>query len=40
MPGTKSWEMSTFIMRLLTGGDCTFEEITLETAQSAYPEAF
>jgi hypothetical protein len=39
MPGAKSWETTTFLMRLLTGGDCTLEEITLDTAKSAYPEA-
>ena len=40
MPGTSSWETTTFLMRLLTGGDCTIEEITVKVAERAFPEAF
>jgi len=40
MPGTSSWETTTYLMRLITGGDCTITEITLERAQSSFPEAF
>ena len=40
MPGTSSWETTTFLMRLLTGGDCTLAEITFELAKSSFPEAF
>ncbi len=40
MPGRKSWETSTTLMRLLTGGDCTLEEITIEAAKDAFPDAF
>lgn len=40
MPGTSSWETTTFLMRLLTGGDCTIEEITFKVAERAFPEAF
>jgi hypothetical protein len=40
MPGTSSWEETTYLMRLITGGDCTITEITLELAQSSFPEAF
>jgi len=37
---TNSWEITTYLMRLLTGGDCTINEITLELAKSSFPEAF
>ena len=37
---TNSWEITTYLMRLLTGGDCTVTEITLELAKSSFPEAF
>ena len=37
---TNSWEVTTYLMRLLTGGDCTITEITLELAKSSFPEAF
>ena len=40
MLGTSSWETTTYLMRLITGGDCTITEITLELAQSSFPEAF
>ena len=40
MPGTSSWETTTTLMRLLTGGDCTITEITPELAESSFPEAF
>ena len=40
MPGTSSWEVTTYLMRLITGGDCTITEITLELAKSSFPEAF
>jgi len=40
MPSTSSWETTTYLMRLITGGDCTITEITLELAQSSFPEAF
>ena len=39
-PNTNSWELTTYLMRLLTGGDATIREITLEMARSSYPEAF
>ena len=39
-PSTKSWELTTYLMRLITGGDATITEITLEMARSSYPEAF
>jgi ribulose bisphosphate carboxylase small subunit len=39
-PNTNSWELTTYLMRLLTGGDATISEITLEKARSYYPEAF
>jgi ribulose bisphosphate carboxylase small subunit len=39
-PNTNSWELTTYLMRLLTGGDATISEITLEKARSSYPEAF
>ena len=39
-PGTSSWEVTTYLMRLITGGDCTITEISLELAQSSFPEAF
>lgn len=37
---TNSWEITTYLMRLITGGDCTITEITLELAKSSFPEAF
>jgi hypothetical protein len=37
---TNSWEITTYLMRLLTGGDCTVTEIPLELAKSSFPEAF
>lgn len=37
---TSSWEVTTYLMRLLTGGDCTLEEISFEAAKSSFPEAF
>lgn len=40
MPRTSSWDTSTGLMRLLTGGDCTLTEITVELAKSSFPEAF
>lgn len=40
IPATSSWEVTTYLMRLITGGDCTITEITLEMARSSYPEAF
>jgi hypothetical protein len=40
IPGTSSWEVTTYLMRLITGGDCTITEISLELAQSSFPEAF
>ena len=40
MPGTSSWEVTTHLMRLITGGDSTITEITLELAKSSFPEAF
>jgi len=40
MPGTSSWDTTTGLMRLLTGGDCTLTEITVELAKSSFPEAF
>lgn len=39
-PSTNSWELTTYLMRLITGGDATITEITLEMARSSYPEAF
>ena len=40
MPVTSSWEVTTHLMRLRTGGDSTITEITLELAKSSFPEAF
>jgi hypothetical protein len=40
IPTTNSWVITTHLMRLLTGGDCTIAEITLELAKSSFPEAF
>ena len=40
MPGTSSWEVTTYLTRLITGGDSTITEITLELAKSSFPEAF
>ena len=40
MPGTSSWEVTTYLMRLITGGDCTVTEITFELAKNSFPEAF
>ena len=39
-PNTNSWELTTYLMRLLTGGDSSITEITLEMAKIAYPDAF
>jgi hypothetical protein len=40
MPDTRSWEVTTYLMRLITGGDASITEITLETAKTFFPEAF
>jgi hypothetical protein len=40
MPGSSSWEVTTYLIRLITGGDCTLTEITIELAKSSFPEAF
>ncbi len=40
MPGTSSWQLTTYLMRLITGGDCTITEITLKVAKSSFPKAF
>jgi hypothetical protein len=40
MPGTNSWEVTTYLMRLISGGDCTVTEITNELAKSSFPKAF
>ena len=40
MPGTRSWKPTIYLMRLITGGDCTITEITHELAKSSFPEAF
>ena len=40
MPLTSTWERTTFLMRLLIGGDCTLEQITIQMAKRAYPLAF
>ena len=40
MPGTSSWDTTTGLMRLLTGGDCTLSEIREEDAMMAFPSAF
>jgi hypothetical protein len=37
---TSSWNFTTRLMRLVTGGDCTLAEITFELAKSSFPEAF
>ena len=37
---TSSWNFTTGLMRLITGGDCTLSEITFELAKSSFPEAF
>ncbi len=37
---TSSWDITTSLMRLITGGDCTITEITLKLAKSSFPEAF
>ena len=37
---TSSWDITTSLMRLITGGDCSITEITLELAKSSFPEAF
>lgn len=39
-PATNSWEVSAYLMRLITGGDCTLAEIRIEDAREAFPEAF
>lgn len=40
IPGSSSWEATTYLMRLTTGGDCTLAEITIELAKSSFPKAF
>ena len=40
MPGTNSWEVTTYLMRLISGGDCTVTEISNELAKSSFSEAF
>lgn len=40
IPGSRSWELTTYLMRLTTSGDCTLTEITIELAKSSFPEAF
>ena len=40
IPGSSSWELTTYLMRLTTSGDCTLTEITIELAKSSFPEAF
>lgn len=40
MPGTRSWKTTIYLMRLITGGDCTVTEITHEQAKCSFPEAF
>jgi len=37
---TSSWDISTSLMRLITGGDCTLSEIQEEDAMKAFPVAF
>ena len=37
---TSSWDITTSLMRLITGGDCTLTEITSELAKCSFPEAF
>ena len=37
---TRSWKPTIYLMRLITGGDCTITEITHELAESSFPEAF
>lgn len=39
-PSTSSWDTTTSLMRLLTGGDCTLSEIRVEDAMKAFPTAF
>jgi len=39
-PATDSWEVSVYLMRLITGGDCTLAEIRIGDAREAFPEAF
>ena len=39
-PSTSSWDITTSLMRLLTGGDCTLSEIQEEDAMLAFPSAF
>ena len=40
MPSSSSWEVTTYLIRLISGGDCTLTEITIELAKSSFPEAF
>jgi len=40
MPSSSSWEVTTYLIRLISGGDCTLTEITIELAISSFPEAF
>ena len=37
---TSSWNFTTRLMRLITGGDCTLSEITEADAMKAFPVAF
>jgi len=39
-PSTSSWDTTTSLMRLLTGGDCTLSEIREADAMKAFPTAF
>ena len=39
-PATSSWDLTTSLMRLLTGGDCTLSEIREADAMKAFPTAF
>jgi hypothetical protein len=40
MASSSSWEVTTYLIRLISGGDCTLTEITIELAKSSFPEAF
>lgn len=40
IPDSNSWEVTKYLMRLITGGDCALTEITIELAKSSFPEAF
>lgn len=39
-PSTSSWDFTTRLMRLLSGGDCTLTEIKEADAMKAFPVAF